>query len=75
MSSTIGVPSGAGGTEAEVEVLGCDAAGTVAFLVAQRRVEERAATEQMRAVCHFADLHRVGHVGAVDRVVEGGLAA
>ena len=52
-----------------VEVLGCDAAATLAYTVAQRRVAEAAAARELRAVTHWADLHRVGHVGSVDAEV------
>ena len=47
-------------------MLGCDAAATLAYAVAQRRIAEAAAVRELRAVTHWADLHRVGHVGAVD---------
>ncbi len=49
-----------------VEVLGCDAAATLAYTVAQRRIADTAAVRELRAVTHWADLHRVGHVGAID---------
>lgn len=56
------------------DVVGCDAAATLGFVVAQRRVEDEAAVEQLRGVCHYADLHRTGEVGAVDPEVAGQLA-
>ena len=49
-----------------VEVLGCDAAATLTYVVAQRRIADAAAVRELRAVTHWADLHRVGHVGAID---------
>ncbi len=52
---------------------GCDAASTLAYLVAQRRVEDEAAVEQLRAVCRWVDLHRVCHVGAVNPEVESAI--
>ena len=36
---------------------------------------EAAAVRELRAVTHWADLHRVGHVGAVDPEVRGGTTA
>ncbi len=61
----LGVPSGEP-FRGPVEVLGCDAAATLAFAVSQRRAADAAAARELRAVAHWADLHRVGHVGAVD---------
>ena len=49
-----------------VEVLGLDAAGTLGFVVERRRRQDVAAAEELRAVTHWADLHRVGYVGAAD---------
>ena len=46
-------------------MLGCDAAATLTYVVAQRRIADAAAVRELRAVTHWADLHRVGHVGAV----------
>lgn len=59
-------PSGTPHVEDPVEVLGCDAAATLAYAVAQRRNAEVAAVRELRAVTHWGDLHRVGHVAAVD---------
>lgn len=51
----------------EEDVLGRDAGGTVAFVVEQRRRQQQAAVQELRAVAHWAELHRVGDgsVGAV----------
>src|SRR3954454_23833592 len=57
----------AGGSEGDV--LGLDAAGTLGFVVERRRRQDVAAAEELRAVTHWAELHRVGPgegVGAVD---------
>src|SRR3954454_3249447 len=54
---------------AEVDVLGLDAAGTLGFVVERRRRQDAAAAEELRAVTHWAELHRVGPgegIGAVD---------
>src|SRR3712207_1287161 len=50
----------------EPDVLGLDAAGTLGFVVERRRRADAAAAEELRAVTHWADLHRVDYVGAVD---------
>src|SRR3954469_17206846 len=53
----------------EPDVLGLDAAGTLGFVVERRRRQEAAAAEELRAVTHWADLHRVAAgegVGAVN---------
>ena len=60
------IPGPAAPVVEPVEVLGCDAAATLAYTVAQRRVADAAAVRELRAVTHWADLHRVGHVGAID---------
>src|SRR4051794_38146320 len=54
------------------DVLALDAAGTLARVVAEQAREDAAAAEKMRAVTHWADLHRVAEddfllEGAVDR--------
>jgi len=51
-----------------VEVLGLEPAATMAYVVEQRRRRDLAAAEELRAVTHWADLHRVegDEVGAVD---------
>jgi hypothetical protein len=54
------------GIPVEPDVLGLDAAGTLGFVVERRRRQDAAAAEELRAVCHWADLHRVGYVGAAD---------
>jgi hypothetical protein len=51
---------------AEPDVLGLDAAGTLGFVVERRRRQDAAAAEELRAVTLWADLHRVGYVGAAD---------
>jgi hypothetical protein len=51
------------------EVLELDAAATLRVVVEQRRRQDRAAAEELRAVAHWADLHRLAAdevVGAVD---------
>jgi hypothetical protein len=55
------------------EVFGLEAEETLAFAVQQRRVADQAAALELRAVTHWADLHRVDGVGAVDRSVFGAL--
>src|SRR3712207_840568 len=55
-----------GGERVEADVLGLDAAGTLGFVVERRRRQDVAAAEELRAVTHWADLHRVGYVGAAD---------
>src|SRR4051812_35461143 len=53
----------------EGDVLGLDAAGTLGFVVERRRRQDAAAAEELRAVTHWAELHRVGPgegIGAVD---------
>src|SRR3954449_2860157 len=55
--------------EPEAEVLGLGPVGTLAFVVERRRRQDVAAAEELRAVTHWADLHRVGPgegIGAVD---------
>ena len=64
-------PRGASASPVEpaTEVLGADAAGTLSFLVEQRRAQDRAAALELQAVAHWAELHRVDtrtEVGAVD---------
>jgi Domain of unknown function (DUF222) len=57
------------GPASEVEVLGLDPVATLGFVVERRRRQDVAAAEELRAVTHWADLHRVGPadgVGAVD---------
>ena len=51
-----------------VEVLGLDAAATMSFAVEQRRRRDAAAAEELRAITHWADLHRVegDEVGSID---------
>jgi hypothetical protein len=78
-SSLVGDPAGAGG---EWEVWGLDPAATMAFLVGQRRAQDESAARELRAVAHWAELHRVDTavgVGAVDpevwRVLEDQRAA
>ena len=50
------------------DVLGFGAAETLALVAAERRRQDEAAARELRAVAHWADLHRVvdGTVGAVD---------
>src|SRR4051812_22362761 len=43
----------------EPEVLGLGPAGTLGFVVERRRRQDVAAAEELRAVTHWADLHRV----------------
>src|SRR5215218_7327600 len=53
----------------EPDVLGLDPVGTLGFVVERRRRQDAAAAEELRAVTHWADLHRVGPgdgIGAVD---------
>ena len=54
--------------EVEVDPFGLDEAGTLGFVVERRRRQDEAAAEELRAVAHWADLHRVhgGEVGSVD---------
>src|SRR3712207_3961455 len=76
MSSTVGRVRGgaflfapcADPAGVEEDVFGRDAAGTLAFVVEQRRRADQAAAHELRAVTHWADLHRVGagELGAVD---------
>ncbi len=64
-----GVEQGEQGEQGEQDVLGLDPAGTLAVVVEQRRVQDRAAAWELRAVAHWAELHRVdtrSEVGAVD---------
>ena len=77
MTSTVLVPPLAAGAADEVadevlagevladEVLGLGAAGTLRFVLERRRRQDAAAAEELLAVAHWADLHRVRHVGAV----------
>lgn len=60
------------GTE---DVLGLDAAATLAFVVERRRRADREAAEELRAVTHWADLHRTTDVaeGAIDPEVHATL--
>jgi hypothetical protein len=53
-----------------VEVLGLDEAATMAFLVERRRRADRAAAEELAAVCHWADLHPAELFRAVDPQIE-----
>jgi hypothetical protein len=46
---------------------------TLGYVVGQRRAADAAAAREMRAVTHWADLHRVGRVGSVDPVTEDAL--
>ncbi len=50
------------------DVFGLGPVGTLGFVVERRRRADAAAAEELRAVTHWADLHRVGpgEVGAVD---------
>ncbi len=52
----------------EQDVLGLDEVSTLGFVVERRRRQDAAAAEELRAVTHWADLHRVGpdNIGAVD---------
>jgi hypothetical protein len=52
----------------EADVFGLDAVATLTFVTAQRRRQDAAAADEVRAVTHWADLHRVGpdELGAVD---------
>src|SRR3954453_9850140 len=53
----------------EVEVLGLGAAATMAYLVERRRRQDAAAADELRAVAHWAELHRLGPgelIGAMD---------
>jgi hypothetical protein len=64
-----GVEQGEQGEQDEQDVLGLDPVGTLAVVVEQRRVQDRAAAWELRAVAHWAELHRVDtrcEVGAVD---------
>ena len=56
------------GVEPEADVLGLGAVGTLGFVVERRRPQAAAAAEELRAVTHWADLHRVGPdgLGSVD---------
>src|SRR4051794_33325942 len=56
--------------EEGVEVLGLDEAATMAFLVERRRRADRAAAEELAAVCHWADLHPAELFRAVDPQIE-----
>ncbi len=63
MSSTTalapGVPAAPLVEPVEADVLGLDAVGTLGFVVGRRRRLDPAAAEELRAVTHWADLHRV----------------
>jgi hypothetical protein len=48
----------------EPDVLGLAAAGTLAWVVERRRRQDAAAAEELRAVTHWADLHRVDATGS-----------
>src|SRR5215217_5499273 len=53
----------------EPDVLGLDPVGTLGFLVERRRRQDAAPAEELRAVTHWADLHRVAPgdgIGAAD---------
>jgi hypothetical protein len=54
--------------EVAVDPLGLDEVGTLSFVVERRRRQDEAAAEEMRAVAHWADLHRVDgdEVGSLD---------
>ena len=54
--------------EVAVEPLGLDEAGTLAFVVERRRRQDQAAAEELLAVTHWADLHRVDgdEIGSID---------
>src|SRR3954471_20347711 len=56
--------------EEGVVVLGLDEASTMAFLVERRRRADRAAAEELAAVCHWADLHPAELFRAVDPEIE-----
>ncbi len=50
------------------DVLGLDGAEALAWITGRRRAQDAAAAEELRGVCHWADLHRVRPGwGAVDR--------
>ena len=50
-----------------MDPLGLDEAGTLAFVVERRRRQDQAAAEELLAVTHWADLHRVGdEIGSID---------
>jgi hypothetical protein len=58
-------------TLVEPDVLGRDATATLAYIVARRRHQDLEAADELRGLCHWADLHRVtpGHElahGAID---------
>ena len=61
-------PVGVAVEPVEADVLGLDAVGTLGFVVERRRRADAASAEELRAVTHWADLHRVGpdELGAVD---------
>ncbi len=48
------------------EVLGLGADATLAVVLEEQRREHEAAARRLRAVAHWAELHRSDHVGAVD---------
>jgi hypothetical protein len=54
--------------EVAVDPLGLDAAATMQFVVERRRRQNEAAAEELRAVAHWAELHRVhgDEVGSLD---------
>ena len=54
--------------EVAVDPMGLGEASTLAFVVERRRRQDEAAAEEMRAVAHWADLHRVEgeEIGSVD---------
>lgn len=56
------------------EVLGLDAAGTMRMLLEERRRQDEAAARELRAVTHWADLHRTDHVGAAHPEAHAALA-
>ena len=46
-------------TGMESDVLGCDAAGALVYVVARRQRQDLEAAAELRGLCHWADLHRV----------------
>src|SRR5215213_4173501 len=56
--------------EEGVEVFGLDEAATMGFIVERRRRADRAAAEELAAVCHWADLHPAELFRAVDPDIE-----
>jgi hypothetical protein len=59
-----------------VEVLGLDADHTLGMVINERRRQDEAAARELKAVTHWADLHRVtdGTIGAIDASLCAGYA-